>query len=679
MALPTALQPLTAAPRWLGWKWEQKANGDWDKPPYRVDAPGLHASSTNPNTWTSYERAVEALHAEKISGIGYALVDDAERVFIDMDKCRNLETGEIADWAMRYVEEANSYTEITPSGKGLRIIGLRGHITNPIHLPYRLPEGGTGEIFFRAARYVTVTGDRLPGTPDVLRDIADVTLDMLVLAGRRQAADSGTGAPAADFQPNPQALAPIEDVAAALGIIGNPDLHYDDWVRVGLATYAATAGSDDGYRTWLEWSARSAKHSDDECLRVWRSFHRSPPNRIGFGSLYHMAIRGRIFWTPPSWSQQQGDASQGSETTERGKAPLPLIYFSDVKPNLNAADFVRGLLVEEAMSVVYGPSNCGKTFFMTDLALHVATGRTWRKRAIEAGGVIYCALEGSHGISNRVAAFKQEHGLDGVEVPFAIVPVAINLLDPAADRAKLVETVRIAADAMGVPVKLIVVDTLSRALSGGNENAPDDMGALVASADYIRQAAKAHICFIHHSGKDQAQGARGHSLLRAATDTEIEISRQDKDSPSTAKVTKQRELEIEGEFVFRLKSVDLGKDRRGEAVTSCVVETVDGGASYSRPVRLAGAAKAAMTALSEALAKSGATTGLRDIPENVPVVPVNTWRAEFYARSTLDTQEARKKAFQRGVKDLLEARAAMVMHDRAWIVRDQPPGQGAGT
>src|SRR5690606_17921086 len=114
--------------------------------------------------------------------------------------------------------------------------------------------------------------------------------------------------------------------------------------------------------------------------------------------------------------------------------------------NLDAADFVEGLLIETAMSVVYGPSNCGKTFFMTDLALHVATGRPWRGKEIEPGGVIYCALEGSHGISNRIAAFKMANGLEGVEVPFAVVPVAINLLDPEADRSKLVETVRIAAE-----------------------------------------------------------------------------------------------------------------------------------------------------------------------------------------------------------------------------------------
>jgi RecA-family ATPase len=353
----------------------------------------------------------------------------------------------------------------------------------------------------------------------------------------------------------------------------------------------------------------------------------------------------------------------------RAGAPLgllPIIDFDDVAPNLNTADFVEGLLIEGAMSVVYGPSNCGKTFFATDLGLHVAAGWEWRGRAVEQGAVAYCALEGSHGISNRVAAFKAHHGVVG-GVPFFIIPVSINLLDPAADRDRLVETVKAKAAEKGVTFRLIVIDTLSRAMAGGNENAPDDMGALVSNADYVRQALPAHTMFIHHSGKDQAQGARGHSLLRAATDTEIEISRENTEAPSVARVTKQRELEIDGEFVFKLEPVELGINQRGKPVTSCIVATVDGPAPTRKP-RLSSAAEAGLTALREALAKAGQTGQHRDIPRDIPAVPLENWRFEFHARSPAETPEARKKAFQRAQRDLLETKVAVVLHGMAWIV-----------
>jgi hypothetical protein len=54
------------------------------------------------------------------------------------------------------------------------------------------------------------------------------------------------------------------------------------------------------------------------------------------------------------------------------------------------------------------------------------------------------------------------------------------------------------------------------------------------------------------------------------------------------------------------------------------------------------------------------------VPEGFPVVHLDVWRREFYARSHLETQEAKKKAFQRAVKDLREARAVDVLNDNAW-------------
>lgn len=344
---------------------------------------------------------------------------------------------------------------------------------------------------------------------------------------------------------------------------------------------------------------------------------------------------------------------------------LPLVYWHDIKPAISGADFVEGLLIEGAMTVVYGPSNCGKTFFCTDLAIHVATGRKWRGREIDPGGVIYCALEGAHGISNRVAAFRKRHGLEGVEVPFAIIPVTLDLLDPEADTGRLIDAIQAASAEMGCKVKLVVLDTLSRAMSGGNENSPEDMGALVTNGTRVQQSTSAHVLWVHHSGKDQAQGARGHSLLRAATDTEIEISRPDKDSPSTAKVTKQRELEIDGAWTFTLERVELGTDRRGKPVSSCVV--VDAEQVENQTARLSPSGRDALKSLHETLIKAGQRNRHPDVPAGARVVRLEAWRIEFYTRSHLDNQDARKKAFQRGVKDLRDAGVVGVMHDLAWL------------
>ena len=116
---------------------------------------------------------------------------------------------------------------------------------------------------------------------------------------------------------------------------------------------------------------------------------------------------------------------------------------------------------------------------------------------------------------------------------------------------------------------MIVIDTLSRALAGGDENSSTDLGRMVKVSDAVVEQSGAHVSMVHHSGKDQSRGARGHSLLRAAVSTEIELTKMDGVSFATA--TKQRDQEPAEPFAFVLESMDLGKDQDGDAVTTAVV------------------------------------------------------------------------------------------------------------
>ena len=345
---------------------------------------------------------------------------------------------------------------------------------------------------------------------------------------------------------------------------------------------------------------------------------------------------------------------------------LPLVYFEDVEPALTGEDFLEGVLIRAAMSVFYGPSNCGKTFFACDLALHVAYGKTWNGREVNQGGVIYCAMEGAHGIRNRVTAWARHYGLEGAPIPFAIIPVALNLQDPEADTSRLIEAIETAAAKMGFPVALVVMDTLSRAMAGGNENSPEDMGALVMNSDRIRQATGAHVAWIHHSGKDQAQGARGHSLLRAATDTEIEISRLDSNSPSTARVTKQRELEIDGVWTFSLERVELGTNHRGKPVTSCIVTPAETMAQEAR-ASLTNGESMALRILHDVMAAQPVQPPYQAAQAGVQcAASKHAWREAFFARSTADSHEAKKKAFNRAAEGLSQKGKIGVHHDLVW-------------
>jgi len=369
----------------------------------------------------------------------------------------------------------------------------------------------------------------------------------------------------------------------------------------------------------------------------------------------------------------QNPFSGGWDTHATSATAIPILYWDEIEPALDADDFVEGLLIKAAMSVIYGQSNSGKTFWMLDMALHVAAGRKWFGRDVEQGGVIWLAMEGSYGIRNRVEAWKRERGMEDVVLPFAVVPVALNLLDPQADTDRLIDLIADAAARMEIPVQMIVVDTLSRAIAGGNENAPDDMGALVTNGTKIQQAVKAHVSWIHHAGKDDARGARGHSLLRAATDTEIEITADG--AQRMARVTKQRELDCAGDFAFTLKVVELGVNKRGKPVTSCVVEGEGEGHTAGAVLapRLKGHVRRALDVLHDLLIESG-KGGFSGVPDGCPSVPEDWWRQRFYDRTLADgkedvSQEGKRKAFVRAAQELQDRRLIGISRGRVWSVR----------
>jgi hypothetical protein len=290
-----------------------------------------------------------------------------------------------------------------------------------------------------------------------------------------------------------------------------------------------------------------------------------------------IAIDGarRKGWTPQEQYANPAALQTSQTALETGfdapKRAADLEWFDDVEPVLGGAYLVKGLLDVATMAVVYGPSNSGKTFWTIDLAYHIAIAAPWRGRRVAQASILYLAAEGGRGVINRVAALKQEHGV--CDVPLAVKRAGLDLLHDQADLQHIVDlSAQVKARLPDAP-HLIVIDTLSRVMAGGDENSAADMTALIRNIDAIRVATGATVLLVHHTGKDTARGARGHSSLRAATDTEIEISNED--GARAAIVTKQRDHNGGETFAFDLKSVSLGTDQDGDEVTSCVITVAD--------------------------------------------------------------------------------------------------------
>jgi hypothetical protein len=188
--LPAVLGPLVADPRWVLWQYEF-VKGKWTKVPYRPT--GQNAKSNDPTTWSSYSDVISAWQANRnrYAGIGFCLRGSNIAAF-DVDDCRNPENGLLHPFAEQLVTRAGTYVEITPSDKGLRIIGTTT-ATTKLDRQQRVDDTVFCETYRRPdGRYITITGNPLPGSLQQLSNL-DALVEQVVaeLAAQNRPHDAG--------------------------------------------------------------------------------------------------------------------------------------------------------------------------------------------------------------------------------------------------------------------------------------------------------------------------------------------------------------------------------------------------------------------------------------------------------------------------------------------------------
>lgn len=142
-------EELRRRPQWLVWKLEERDSKP-TKIPYIAGGVGK-ASSTDSETWRSFDEAVVALKTGRYDGIGFVFSTGDPYAGIDLDDCRNPESGELEVWAAKTVQDLDGYAEVSPSGTGVHII-VRG----------KAPNKKRGKVeAYSSERYFTITGQVL--------------------------------------------------------------------------------------------------------------------------------------------------------------------------------------------------------------------------------------------------------------------------------------------------------------------------------------------------------------------------------------------------------------------------------------------------------------------------------------------------------------------------------------
>ena len=146
--------------QWIGWLFEKNDQGQKTKVPKHI-VKGYNASIKKPQDWVAFETCLK--YIKNFAGIGFVTSKNDPFVIWDLDACRNIDTGVINEQAIKIIDKLNSYTEISPSGKGIRII-----VKGTIGVFGRRNRTAKIEAY-DSCQYLTITGHHLRGTPKTIK------------------------------------------------------------------------------------------------------------------------------------------------------------------------------------------------------------------------------------------------------------------------------------------------------------------------------------------------------------------------------------------------------------------------------------------------------------------------------------------------------------------------------
>ncbi len=265
------------------------------------------------------------------------------------------------------------------------------------------------------------------------------------------------------------------------------------------------------------------------------------------------------------------------------------------EPDLSWRYVVKGMVRRGETSILYGPSNAGKSALAVLMASMVASGQRFGGRRTSPGLVVHVAAEAPASILDRTTAFRPELEAAG-SAPYVVRRRGLDLRDPD-QVAALVAQVRQLSQLSGHPAALVVLDTLVLCIGDGEENSSSDMTRAIEGAKRIAAGLDAHIMLIHHTGKDAERGARGTSALQGNIDTELALIPGPQGVVRVV-TTKQRDMTRGPDLAFRTQAFELGVDEDGDPRTTVRAVLVDASEDVAPASKSLGDRKAAiLTAL----------------------------------------------------------------------------------
>ena len=600
---------LKAMHRWAPWQAVFNIKrGKFDKLPKSAVHPEIGISTAAPEKWFTHDQALTAYIKAKgmLSGVCFVMTGIEGVVGIDMDNCMDAD-GVVAPWAQEVIRTANSYTEISPSGRGLRIFAL-GISDGP---DWTNNEVGIEVYVGSTPRHLTVSGRLLPGAPT---RIAPVTPGFLAgLRGSYGRASTAARLEKKDLPPMPDvledapALADIELPPAVRDFLSDGDTTGDRSRALHSAAVAILSAGMTLQQTLsvlalnphaMEVALDHRRQDYDRALAYLWEHHcvKAQPKartkaltQADFDDLsdsLDMPVDaeddGLVAETgiPVTASADSlfDDVSAEAGAAPRPAAPKPAqfkykIYSADdyvARPN-KLKWFVKGVVPKAELVAIFGASGSGKTFITLDIACRVALGLKWFGIQCQQSNVLYVVAEGAMGFQDRLQAWCIHN-----DVSLSELRKRLFVLGDQPNMTEKDDVKALLASIKGqcAKVDLVVVDTMAQVTAGANENSGEDMGRFLGFCKAIGRSLSATVALVGHSGKDAGKGLRGWSGVKGALDAECEVIRTN--DFRALVVTKLKDGKGEGkEYRFGLPEVHLDldfDDLDDPIVSSLVVE-----------------------------------------------------------------------------------------------------------
>jgi hypothetical protein len=270
-----------------------KALAQWvnhaaDKTPIDPKTGGA-ASTTNPATWSSFDTAWDRYATGKAAGVGFVLTENDPYTVVDLDHCRDPQTGEVFEWAQIAIDKLASYSEISPSGTGFHIF-IRGKKPATSKCRREMGEGIGGKARTEAYgqwRYMTVTGRHVGGTPPTIEE-RQAALDVFCETHLGKADKSDDGA---EFEKGVSGLDDAKVIAKATAA-KNGSKFLTLWEGNWKGSYASPSNADMALVNIL---AFWVGHDEEQIDRLFRK---------------SKLMRGK-------WDEDRGDTTYGQNTIAR--------------------------------------------------------------------------------------------------------------------------------------------------------------------------------------------------------------------------------------------------------------------------------------------------------------------------------------------------------------------------